>query len=1095
MSEEAPLPETKHTDHKSWSRHRWREKLSRSEGKAFKNNEFRDQDLQDFLRGPASTNAAPALPTLQLPSQANPLGEATKGLETPESKIKRKQPRTPGLHVSFTAAAPTIIGEGGDEATLPAMQVLSYLRPSTDLPSDASANVHPQHFSTVSPPSEIGEQSFENSSTRPRPTPLERRSTGLHASDEIEHDSESAKWQQQQLSEPTSSSFPPQVKNIAKNGNYVGGLLDEGDSSLTDQELVNNLKQDDSVRQNPVSLRGERSLRSKPRFLNPATSFANSLTPSPSPHVSDGQPVPSDEGYPFPSAPPDVTPRTTSTDAQSLEQVKQQRRPQVSPKLSNENRGLSLRDIAKTLGDDALNEFASRVQPFGNIFLLGLDSRTEPTLQQWVMAASWWFLKGRTALESAVRSKARNAAVDEHNASDMPLDLKQSYIHLAKAWWIVSEMTPKKYPEVQKLGNKGLISVSSIIHSFVDAETTELIQIHFSIISNLRALTMSMRKNRRMPPFGFELQGLDTRIFLTYPLLSSSTARLLSAAKLGAATGKGHAEPASFFPFPITDTERHFNYGRMFVDVILDQAKTESQVSMPCLLSIIRERRDRQITMVIASQDRQVHLVVEPDSNGVLSWQDVCWEIQQQCIQIKLCAGSSIHIRFAGGDFKTLWGIHDHIRTVQKASQGGKTEILVYEEVLRSFQWFEPGSVTAQFPAGPVKSCTLRLFECFKIINEGNGERQVHNGYRLVVVTPQKVKKLNYVSLNPGKRTPIVFSYLRDESGAPAMLLKTSKSSRDPYMVMSFQEATKRDLMYSLLSGTKISGEEQSSKTLSLERLELLVGPGPEKPITNREGNISSFNPRGLNIIHRPSHERQLGGRQTRVWVDCDTGCIIDRINPGPGELQIGMDVDNMNRILISRLPQTDLTLCFADNTLSKEEYEGLQQMLDYIRKSTSTRLFSFRSLSDLHTFQGLITGFTVLFDSFAKTFAIARKRMVVPIHKHWEASVTRLQIVRHEQTIQLLVFFKDFRHGSCMNFVLKSTDVFESFSRSGISYVCFVDAKFALPKSQADSNHDYVCLDLPEYPGEHDDITIGFETEHGKHMSCDPLALGTLTA
>ncbi|KAL8736344.1 MAG: hypothetical protein Q9181_002472 [Wetmoreana brouardii] len=1091
MSEEAPSPETKPTDHKSWSRHRWREKLSRSEGKALKNSEFREQDLQNFLHGPASTNAAPALPTLQLPSQANPLEDARKALETPESKFKRKQPRTPGLHVSFATAAPIIIGEGGDEAVLPAMQVLSSLRPSTNLPSEASANVHPQHLSTVSPPSEIGEQPVEDGSIRPRP--LQRRSTGLQASDEIEHDSDSAEWQQQPASEPTSSPSPPQDKNIAKNGKYVGGSSEEGDSFLTDQKPVNDLK-DDSIRQNHVPLREDPPLQSKLRFLNPAMSFANSLTPSPSPHVLDGQPVPSDEAYPFPSAPPDVTSRTTSTDAQSPEQVKLQRRPQVSPHPSNENRGLSLRDVAKTLGDDAWNEFASRVQPFGNIFLLGLSSRMEPTLQQWVMAASWWFLKGRTTLESAVRSKARNAAVDEHNASDMPLDLKQSYIDLAKAWWVVSEMTPKQYPEVQKLEHKGLISVSSIIQSFVDAKTAELIQIHLSIISNLRALTMSMRKNKRMPPFGFELQGLDTRIFLTYPSLSSGVARLLSAEDL-TVTGKAHPEPASFFPFPIADTERHFNYGRMFVDVILDQAKTASQVSIPCLLSILRERSDRQITLVIASQDGQVHLVVDPNSNGALSWQDVRWEIQQQCVQIQLCTGFSIRIRFAGGDFKTLWGIHDHIRTVQKASQGSKTEIPVFEEVLRSFQWFEPANVAAQFPAGPVESCTLRLFECFKIVNEGNGERKVHDGYRLIVVTPRKVKKLNYVSLNPGKQTPIVFSYLRDELGTPALLLKTSKSSRDPSMVMGFQEATKRDLVYSLLSGTFISDEDQSSKTLSLERLELSSGPGPEQPTSNRAGDIGSFNPRGVKIIHRPSHERQLGGRQTRIWVDCDTGCITDRNNPGPGELQIGLNVDYMNGISISRLPQTDLTLCFTDNTLSKEKYEGLRQMLDYIRKSTSTRLFGFRSLNDLHTFQGLVTGFTVLFDGFAKTFAIARKRMVVPIHKHWEAPTTRLQIVRHEQTIQLLVFFKDFRHGSCMNFVLKSTDVFESFSRSGMSYVCFVDAKFALPKSEADSNHDHVCLDLPEYPGEHDDITIGFETQHGKHTSCGSLALWVLTA
>lgn len=105
---------------------------------------------------------------------------------------------------------------------------------------------------------------------------------------------------------------------------------------------------------------------------------------------------------------------------------------------------------------------------------------------------------------------------------------------------------------------------------------------------------------------------------------------------------------------------------------------------------------------------------------------------------------------------------------------------------------------------------------------------------------------------------------------------------------------------------------------------------------------------------------------------------------------------------------------------------------------------------------------------------------MVVPIHKRWEATSTRLQVIKQDKTFQLVAFFKDFRHGSCMNFVLKSTDIFESFSRSGLFYVRIVDAKFALPKNGEDANKDFICLDLPEYPGEHDDINIGFETEAG---------------
>lgn len=103
---------------------------------------------------------------------------------------------------------------------------------------------------------------------------------------------------------------------------------------------------------------------------------------------------------------------------------------------------------------------------------------------------------------------------------------------------------------------------------------------------------------------------------------------------------------------------------------------------------------------------------------------------------------------------------------------------------------------------------------------------------------------------------------------------------------------------------------------------------------------------------------------------------------------------------------------------------------------------------------------------------------MVVPLHKHWEATSVRLQILQRDKVIQLAAFFVDFPHGSCMNLELKPTDVFESSSRSGSFLLRIVDAKFPMPKSGDLPNRDFVCLDIPEYPGEHDDITLGFDSE-----------------
>jgi hypothetical protein len=125
------------------------------------------------------------------------------------------------------------------------------------------------------------------------------------------------------------------------------------------------------------------------------------------------------------------------------------------------------------------------------------------------------------------------------------------------------------------------------------------------------------------------------------------------------------------------------------------------------------------------------------------------------------------------------------------------------------------------------------------------------------------------------------------------------------------------------------------------------------------------------------------------------------------------------------------------------------------------------------------------VYRSTVNNLGISRRRMVVPMYRRWEASFARLQIIQRDTVIQLLVFFKDFPHGTCMNFVLKTTDQLESLSKSVAKseqyYIRIVDAKFALPKKATEPGSDFVCLDTPEYPSEHDDITIGFDSEAGK--------------
>jgi hypothetical protein len=123
---------------------------------------------------------------------------------------------------------------------------------------------------------------------------------------------------------------------------------------------------------------------------------------------------------------------------------------------------------------------------------------------------------------------------------------------------------------------------------------------------------------------------------------------------------------------------------------------------------------------------------------------------------------------------------------------------------------------------------------------------------------------------------------------------------------------------------------------------------------------------------------------------------------------------------------------------------------------------------------------------------------MVVPIYKQWTANTIRLQIVQQDNIIQLLAFFEDFSHADAMNFKLSTMDTFEKSDKGGKFGLKLVDAKFALPVEErrgegkmqkaegrltgwAGIKRQFVCLDEIEYPGEHDDILIQFDSAESK--------------
>lgn len=210
------------------------------------------------------------------------------------------------------------------------------------------------------------------------------------------------------------------------------------------------------------------------------------------------------------------------------------------------------------------------------------------------------------------------------------------------------------------------------------------------------------------------------------------------------------------------------------------------------------------------------------------------------------------------------------------------------------------------------------------------------------------------------------------------------------------------------------------------------------------------------------------------------------------------LPVSKAPSLQLLRAPQDDMTVTTDTRQARSPVPEGLTEVLQTVTSKPTIRTLTFSSLPDLHAFQKALTRNAVRYDSSASLFAISRRRMVVPIYKKWEATRVRVQIVTQGSVVKVLAFFEEFSHADAMVIQIKSTDVFEKAKGDkGAKYcVRLVDAKFSLPRKERDGDESdeenssdtrfwgkgvkrrFVNLEGLEYAEEHDDITIGFETE-----------------
>ena len=921
MSEREASVEHLPSERKFFSKHKWRGKLFTGEDKIAKSHNDPLQpadDLVDFLQGPAKSRSDTAQ-TVRSESRTGAPDARTPSVSNTNSLIsshagyqKRKDPRRKGLRVAFDSAPPDIIGEGGDEAEIPSINVAQSRSRAQSLrrSQDPASKLYTRRSS---PPPQIdlvvGQEARDVSPVddKDEPPPLQRRSTGFHDSQQASasHEAPTARdaantapIQRQKwiLSPNDSEAFaamyaeytngPPSSPHVV-----VDQFSDQpGREPLIHREDIENLRDHSYLK------------ASSPEFDPPS---GNSLTPIPSPRpFSSLDNPPADYDFPATnsSKPSDIRPqRTEQLNGARTEGEKQfSGQPRLnptmtSPPLANSlstNPPLkapqkSLRSVAKNFAEDALNEFTTRVQRFYGIFRLGANPNKplqNVSFEDWIRVGAWWFLKGRSELENAVRRRpgVRDRTVEDEE-KEVPSGLKQAYLNLAKSSWILADVTID-HVELRKYGSGSMTSLLAITKSFGDSKIADLIEVHLAITASLRALTMSMKRNGKMPPPDFEAQGLDTRVWIETPRFASKVASLLHGASSRSLLEDGSNGPSGTFPFPIGDTKSHFNYGSMFVDVTLRSSDDPVQgVHMPCGISVLRQKSERDLEVVLASQDGKVNLKIQSNRRGGQTWRDVHWRIDAYCMVLRLSDGLELDIQFQESSFRTLWGIYDFARKIRKSLEATEEEEIVFKSTVKCVHYVDTPDAKA-FPVDPVQRCDVLLFEQSLTLADGSGRRRFHSGHRLAVVTPPSGKTLSSISQHLGKQVPILFNYVRGDDGGPAILLKHSAAGST--IVITFNDLAEREHFLSRLNGTFVKEEELCNENISLQQMLIYDSVGDNSQM-EKDSFVNNLRWDKLRVVNRRPEYCENGISKTilsdnlRIWVHCEAGTLVDRINLG----------------------------------------------------------------------------------------------------------------------------------------------------------------------------------------------------------------------
>lgn len=277
------------------------------------------------------------------------------------------------------------------------------------------------------------------------------------------------------------------------------------------------------------------------------------------------------------------------------------------------------------LEDNSIKDFTNRSQHFFKVFELSA-SRIKPIsslcLGEVLRLSIWWFALGNMKLEQLIREGSSFPFAKEDNN----ILLQQGFVEIAKALWILQSAGP----------------VREVFSSAEEKLPLALLSARLTTLSRIRQGIWDLRRHGFLAHLASEhnlLPSSDIPIWIDYPSVGLDIDVLLASS--ASPTKRAYDCSALSDAFLLGDTEDIFHYSSIAVDVFLfNEGSNSQQIKYPCLMSIVRGLDERNITIIVSSQNGLLDFSITPGSTRKPNWKDVTCKSQISNLQV--CNRSSI---------------------------------------------------------------------------------------------------------------------------------------------------------------------------------------------------------------------------------------------------------------------------------------------------------------------------------------------------------------------------------------------------------------------------------------------------------------------